>query len=170
MDMASRLFFDPVVILRVAPLLTATCTLFFGHIQHFILSTVNLPENKQPSKALPASYWDAFFRRGVKAAVAILVTTIGSSVANVYVDPASLKNSGSQSLYITGAALTVAHFIFAPIILPSAISLATNKTKAGVNLFDVLDKWLWAQAIQLWTVDLGAWVVLLVAVGRALQA
>lgn len=168
--MASRLFFDPLVTLRVAPLITATCTLVFGNVQHFFLSTLNLPENKEPSRALPPSYWDGFFRRGVKTAVALLFATIGSSIANIYIQPASLKASESYSLYVTGAVLGVAHFVFAPIILPSGISLTTNETQPGVNLFDILDRWLWAQTIQMWTVDLGAWLALLVAVGRALQA
>lgn len=168
--MASRLFFDPLVIVRVAPLITATCTLVFGNVQHFFLSTLNLPENKKPSRALPPSYWDGFFRRGVKTAVALLLVTIGSSIANIYIEPASLKARESYAMYVTGAVLSVAHFIFAPIILPSGMSLTTNETQSGVNLFDILDRWLWAQTIQMWTVDLGAWLALLVAVGRTLQA
>lgn len=170
LNMASRLFFDPLVALRVAPLVTATCTLVFGNVQHFFLSTLNQPENKEPSRALPPSYWAGFFRRGVKTAVVLLLATIGSCIANIYIEPASLKASESYSLYITGAVLGVAHFLFAPIILPSGVSLTSNETQPGVNLFDILDKWLWAQTIQMWTVDLGAWLALLVAVGRALKA
>ncbi|KAL1882976.1 hypothetical protein Daus18300_000614 [Diaporthe australafricana] len=168
--MASRVFFDPLVTLRVAPLVTATCTLVFGNVQHFFLSTLNLPENKEPSRALPPSYWAGFFRRGVKTAVALLLATIGSCVANIYTQPASLKANESYSLYVAGAVLGVAHFVFAPIILPSGLSLTTNETQSGVDLFDVLDKWLWAQTIQMWTVDLGAWLSLVFAVGRSLQA
>ena len=89
---------------------------------------------------------------------------------NIYTQPASLKANESYSLYVAGAVLGVAHFVFASIIRPSGISLTTNETQSGVNLFDVLDRWLSAQTVQMWIVDVGAWLTLVFVVGRALQA
>lgn len=158
---------NTLVLLRVAPLVTATCTLVFGNVQHFFLATLNQPANKTPSRALPPRYWAAFFRRGVATAVGLLAATIATSLANLYYHEGA---RGAGGAYGAGAALAVAHFAFAPLILPRGVSLATNETRDGVDLFDVLDRWLWAQTLQMWTVDLGAWLALAVAVGRALEA
>lgn len=166
--------FHALVLLRVAPLASATSTLVFGNVQHFFLSTLNLPVNKAPSRALPPTYWAGFFRRGVKTAVALLLATITTCVANCCVDSPALRDSGAYGLYVAGAVLGVAHFAFAPVILGSGMALGREEGGkgeggAGVDVFAVLDRWLWAQRLQMWTVDLGAWLVLVVAVGRALE-
>ena len=165
--MASGLFFDPLVALRAAPLVSSTCTLLYAWDQHLFLSNFNLPETRVQSKPVISPYFKAFFRRAIWQVLGFITVTASTSVLNLYTARPSLKSHGSASWYTAGAVLSVGHLLFVPIIAPKVQGLV-EYTKEDSN--DVLDRWLSINAIRSLTVDLAAWVACVVAVGKTLAA
>lgn len=50
--MASGLFIDPMALLRVTPLISSTCTLWFAWDQHVMYSTFAHPDLERESNAI----------------------------------------------------------------------------------------------------------------------
>lgn len=163
--MASKRVFDPLVILRVAPLLSSTCTLLYAYDQHFFLGMMNEPETRRHSKAMLPAYFTTFFKRGVVFVVSMLAMTTWGSVANLYSDRTTLRSKGSLWWYMGGAAFSTGHLLFIPFVAPSVA--AVTQGEGDVN--DRLDEWLSVNKLRMVTVDLAAWVALGVAVGRTLS-
>lgn len=165
--MASGLFFDPLVALRAAPLVSSTCTLLYAWDQHLFLSNFNLPETRAPGKAVISPYFKAFFRRAIWQVVGFITVTASTSLLNLYTGRSSLNARGSASWYTAGAALSAGHLLFVPFIAPKVQSLVEN-TEEDSN--GALDRWLSINAVRSLTVDLAAWVACVVAVGKTLAA
>lgn len=166
--MASRLIFDPLVVLRTAPLVSATCTLLYARDQHFFLSGLNQPDTRKHSAPLLSGYFRYTFRHGVVLVVAAVGFTFGTSVANLYTHSASLHTSRSHWWYAAGAGFSLGHLLFVPAIAPSVKGLMD--TPEGEDVRGFLDRWLSINALRTLTVDLAAWGALVVAVTRALVA
>ncbi|KAK3290204.1 uncharacterized protein B0H64DRAFT_413624 [Chaetomium fimeti] len=167
--MASRLFFDPVVALRAAPLVSATCTLLYARDQDFFLRIFNEPGNREKSRALLPSYWRIFFRRGVVVVVGCLAATFWSSIANLFVRRRALEATQSFWWYVAGAALAAGHLLFIPAVAPSVRAIS-NADKDGTDPNSALDGWLVINRFRMWTVDIAAWAACAVAVTRTLEA
>ncbi|KAK4237267.1 hypothetical protein C8A03DRAFT_44876 [Achaetomium macrosporum] len=168
--MASRQIFDPIVALRAAPLVSATCTLLYAFDQDFFLGIFNRPENRNSSRALLPSYWKTFFRRGVGFVVGCLAVTTWSSVANLYVRRPALHARQSFWWYVAGAALSSSHLLFIPAVAPSVKAIWDAGTVEGSDPNASLDEWLGVNRLRTFTVDLAAWVACAVAVTRSLEA
>ncbi|SPQ26560.1 b497194e-7239-45dc-80ea-1b3f270caca1 [Thermothielavioides terrestris] len=168
--MASRLFFDPVVLLRTAPLVSSTCTLLYGTDQSFFLGLLNRPAaTRARSRPLLPDYFAAFFRRGVVFVVACLAVTTWSSVANLYVRPAALRARDSRWWYVAGAVLSASHLLFVPLVAPS-IKATVDADEKGTDANASLDEWLTVNWVRTLTVDLGAWAACFVAAVKSLEA
>ena len=156
--MASRQFIDPLVALRAAPLVSATCSLWFAWDQHFFLRLLNQPGTRETSKAMLPTYFPSFFERATPYVIGLLAATIGTSIANLYVQPAS------QSIhwYKAGATFAFGHFLFVPMIAPSVKDIYDQNGDHNDNL----DRWLRVNAIRGITVDLAAWATLAIAVSK----
>lgn len=165
--MASKLFFDPVVALRAAPLVSSTCTFLYAWDQHLFLSNFNLPETRALSKPVISPYFKAFFRRAIWQVLGFITVTASTSVLNLYTGRPSLDARGSAWWYTAGAVLSTSHLFFAPLIAPNVQGLV-EETKEDIN--DMLDKWLSINAVRSLTVDLAAWAACVVAVGKTLAA
>lgn len=168
--MASRLFFDPLVALRTAPLVSATCTLLYARDQDFFLRLFNEPdEHRTKSRALLPSYWQAFFRRGIFVVIGCLAVTFWSSVANLYVRRPALRAKQSFWWYVAAAGLSVGHLLFVPAVAPS-VKAIWDADEEGTDANAALDEWLWVNKIRMWSVDLAAWAACVVAMTRTLEA
>lgn len=165
--MASRKLFDPLVILRTAPLITSTCSLWFAWDQHFFLKLFLQPEHREQSRKILPSYFEAFFRRGVISVLSLLTLTISTTIANLYIERSALQSRHSFRWYIAGAALTTSHLLFVPFIAPTVQSIIEDQS--GSNTDNALQEWLHVNTIRGLTVDLAAWVTLGVAVARTLR-
>jgi hypothetical protein len=175
--MASRQIFDPIVALRAAPLVSATCTLLYAFDQDFFLGIFNRPENRARSRALLPSYWRTFFRRGVGFVVGCLAVTTWSSIGNLYARRPALHAKRAFWWYVAGAVLSSSHLLFIPAVAPHVKAIweadssdAAVEGEGGSDPNASLDDWLAANRLRSWTVDLAAWVACAVAVTRSLEA
>ncbi|KAH6844754.1 hypothetical protein B0I37DRAFT_378198 [Chaetomium sp. MPI-CAGE-AT-0009] len=167
--MAPRLFIDPVVALRAAPLVSATCTFLYARDQDFFLRIFNRPENRQKSRPLLPSYWNTFFRRGIVVVVGCLGTTFWSSIANLFIRQPALRAKQSFWWYVAGAALSAGHLLFIPAVAPSVTAI-WDADKDGTDANAALDVWLSVNRVRMWTVDFAAWAACVVAVTKTLEA
>ncbi|OIW32346.1 hypothetical protein CONLIGDRAFT_266872 [Coniochaeta ligniaria NRRL 30616] len=168
--MASKLFFDPLVALRAAPLVSATCTLLYAYDQHFFLGLLNRPDTRQHSRPLLPAFFRSFFREGVVFVVAMLAVTTWGSVANLYVNRPSLSARGSFGWYVAGAVLSSSHLLFVPGVAPSIKRITGAEAGGEEDVNADLDEWLGVNKVRMLTVDLAAWVACVVAVGKSLSA
>lgn len=175
--MASKLFFDPLVALRAAPLVSSTCTLLYARDQHLFLGLLNGPESRPHSAALLPAYFRGLFRQGVAFVVAMLAATAWTSAANVYAPAARprLRATGALGWYGAAAALSSAHLLFIPLVAPSVTRICEAKGEGegegeGKDVNAALDEWLAVNKLRMLTVDLAAWLACVVAVGKSLSA
>lgn len=165
--MASRQFFDPLVALRAAPLISSTCTLLFAWDQTFFLSLMNQPQNRAKTKPVLRGYFNSFFYRATGSVCAFVALTTSTSAVNVYTQRDLLRSRGSLNWYIAGAALAAGHLLFVPAIAPSCQALVEAGEDTDTNR--VLDEWLWINTARMVTVDLAAWTAIVVAVFKTLR-
>ncbi|KKP07016.1 hypothetical protein THAR02_00895 [Trichoderma harzianum] len=166
--MASRAFFDPVVALRAAPLLTSTCSLWFAWDQHFFLHLFNKPEIRSKSNELLPTYFGYFFRGGVTRVLVLLSLTVSSTLATCLVNHDSHWANGSLRWYTAGMVLAASHLAFVPAIAPK-VQAVIEDTSKGQSIKD-LDSWLTIHAWRGLTVDLAAWGCFVVATVRNIQS
>ncbi|KUM61904.1 hypothetical protein ACN42_g5196 [Penicillium freii] len=84
--MASGLFFDPLKLLRVAPLLTTTSALLYAWDEHWYLSGFLRSEHKSETETILPSYFRRFFEQGVFIIAGLNTLTVSTSVANLLID------------------------------------------------------------------------------------
>lgn len=172
--MASNLFFDPLVALRVAPLVSTTCTLLFAYEQHFFLSLLNRPQTRQETRRFLPAYFTMFFAEGVVQVFGFLGVTAVSSLANLYLHnrgTVPLGEQGAYWWYAAAAGLAVSHLLYTPLVAPPVFAIRGDKPlKLGEDVNTKLDDWLWVNRMRMLTTDLGAWMAAVLAVGRTLSA
>lgn len=167
--MASGLFFDPLVALRVAPLVSSTCTLLYAWDQQFFFGALNAPERRTISQPVLSPYFRAAFYPGLVFVVSVLGVTTWSSIANLYTHRAALHANQSFVWYVAGAVLSASHLLFVPAIASSCKALIDTDSKES-DASAALDKWLSINRLRMWTVDLAAWGATIVAVTKTLRA
>ncbi|GKT44369.1 uncharacterized protein ColSpa_04550 [Colletotrichum spaethianum] len=166
--MASRLFFDPMVALRVAPLVSSSGTLLFAWAQHFFLGLFNdNTEARKKSAPLLKPYFDTFFRRGVWVVLGFVAVSVSTAAANLYKQPEALQNKGTFWWYAAGATLSAGHLAYAPLVAPHVKALVEAEAEDDVN--GILDDWLSVNWWRMVTVDVGAWLAFGVAVATTLS-
>lgn len=161
--MASRLVFDPMAALAVAPLVSSTCTLWYAFDQHHFLSVFTSPSNRPKSDPILPTYFNEFFAAGLPRVVGLLGLTFWTSVGNYYWRYDSLVTSRSLRWYIAGATLAASHLLFVPLVAPRIRAIVEDDRSKGLPT-SVLDEWLNIHLLRTWTVDLAAWACLVVAV------
>ncbi|ORY13673.1 hypothetical protein BCR34DRAFT_599644 [Clohesyomyces aquaticus] len=171
--MASGKFFDPHVLLRVSPLLTSTCSLWYAWDQHFFLSIFLSPTHLAQSNDILPSYFRVFFRGGVTRVLVLLSLTMATSAANIYSyahrgSSHALREKGALAWYVAGAGFAAAHLLFVPAVAPRIVAISEDKSKG--NSTQDLRAWLRVNAVRMLTVDLAAWGCLGVGVMKALNA
>lgn len=159
--MASGAFVDPLAVLRLTPLVSATCTLWFASDQHFFLRLFNKSETREANKALIPTYFRSMFGIGTAYVVGVLSVTMGTSIANIYTQPTVLGRA--LPWYKAGAWLAFGHLLFVPLIAPSVQNIFEKKG----DVSDILDRWLRINLVRSLTMDLAAWGSIFVAVAKA---
>ena len=113
--MASGLFFDPVVLLRIAPLVTSTIAMRFSHDQFFMLGALLAPEHRNRANDLVPSYFRAFFSKGIWDIATLYTLTTATGLTNIFGAAGVLGVTGTaRGWYVAGTALAVAHMAFVP--------------------------------------------------------
>ncbi|KAK2010247.1 hypothetical protein LZ32DRAFT_385680 [Colletotrichum eremochloae] len=166
--MASRLIFDPMVALRVAPLVSSTCTLLYARDQHFFLGLFNrTPESRRKSAPMLKSYFDAFFRRGVWVVLGFIAVSVTTATTNLYVQSEALRATSASRWYAVGATMSAGHLAYVPLVAPHVKALMEAEGEEDIN--GILDSWLGVNWWRMVTVDFGAWLAFGVAVATTLH-
>ncbi|CRL24141.1 unnamed protein product [Penicillium camemberti] len=146
--MASGLFFDPLKLLRVAPLLTTTSALLYAWDEHWYLSGFLLSEHKPETETILPSYFRRFFEQGVFIVAGLNTLTVSTSIANLLIDRPVLDRLRSSRWYWAGLGFTVCHFL---------------ESVSGKSTKD-LQRWIDIHRIRVLVSDLPAWMSFLAAV------
>ncbi|KAI1373406.1 putative integral membrane protein [Hypoxylon crocopeplum] len=165
--MASGLFVDPTTLLRVVPVISSTCSLWFGWDQYEFLLLFLKPDIQGHSNQLLPSYFKTFFDRGAPRVVFLLLTTLTSSAANLRYAPQSLLRERGATIWYWGSILfTLGHQIYFPFILPHIKAITSDAKEKNIH---ELRSWLYVHNWRTLTVDLAGWVCNLVAATKMLS-
>ncbi|KAK6002188.1 hypothetical protein QM012_001826 [Aureobasidium pullulans] len=165
--MASRQFFNPVVLLRIAPLITSSATLSYCWAQNVFINIFTRQRNREKSNALLPSYIEDWFYGYTGQLIAAYTATILTAGANCYHRQTSAA-SNSVKWYVAGAIFGAAHFTFVPAVAWKFTNIIKDETKG--NSVKVLDNWLKVHRIRSLTVDIISWGCILMGVLRAVDA
>lgn len=164
--MASGLILDPRALLRTAPLVTSTCTLWYSFDQDFFLDVFLHPDHRSRSNDLLPSYFRVFFRRGVVRVLGLLALTLSSGGYNILTDrQPGVGNQRSLLWYTAGTVMAASHLLFVPPIATRVQAVVEDQSQ-GQSTRD-LERWLTVHRVRTWTVDLAAWACF--AVGACLS-
>ncbi|RYP81821.1 hypothetical protein DL770_005776 [Monosporascus sp. CRB-9-2] len=152
--MASRQFFDPLTLLRVAPVVSSSAALWFSHDQYFFLKVFLRIEERDKVKPVVPAYFRKFFNGGLSRLLPLYAITIGTGIANSYSRPAA-----AHLWYACGAAFALAHFTFVPAVMWKVEHLANEENDAKGTGAEYLKKWLDVHTIRSIVVDFPAWLV-----------
>lgn len=170
--MASRQFFDPLILLPLAPIISSTASLTLAWNQHWMLRIFTLPELEHDSSQYLPKWFTAFFRTGLPSVFSFLSVTLATSILNLRIQqkiPLLLQQwgSGSYYWYAAGAALAADYLLFVPAVAPKIQAIVEDKGKGNKSVGE-LRRWLRVNALRGLTTDLGAWVCCVVAAVKTL--
>ncbi|KAI1881122.1 hypothetical protein JX265_001362 [Neoarthrinium moseri] len=160
--MASKAFFDPMVLFRVAPLVSSTFALRFSVDQYSFLNVLLAQEHREDAKHIIPSYFRIFFRNGIWHIGVLYGVSFGSGIANFFSKP-----NAAWRWYAAGTALTLAHMAFAPKIMWSIKDLYDDEPKGQGDKH--LKKWLDIHVIRSVLADFPAWVCFGIACLKSFQ-
>ncbi|KAI1820453.1 hypothetical protein F4861DRAFT_522936 [Xylaria intraflava] len=109
--MASKLFFDPLVLLRLTPVVTSTMAMRFSHDQWLFLENFLEPEHREAANPIVPSYFKTFFMKGIWDIGILYTLTAATGISNFYAKP-----NRAWKWYAAGTALALFHMAFAPLI------------------------------------------------------
>ncbi|KAK3391423.1 hypothetical protein B0T20DRAFT_78780 [Sordaria brevicollis] len=165
--MASRQFFEPLTLLRLAPIISSTASLTLAWDQHWMLRIFTLSNIENESQRYLPKWFAAFFRAGLSSVLGFLSVTMATSILNLRVNSLLLQQRGSHYWYAAGAALAVGHLLFVPAVAPRIQAIVEDEEGKGKSVGE-LRRWLRVNAIRGLTTDLGAWVCCVVAAVKTL--
>ncbi|OQE20515.1 hypothetical protein PENSTE_c013G08305 [Penicillium steckii] len=160
--MASGLILDPRTLLRTAPLVTSTCTLWYSLDQDFFLNVFLHSDHKERSNQIVPSYFRVFFGPATVRVLGILTLTLTGGGYNILSGRRSAPGSASIAWYTAGTLFAASHLLFVPAIAPKVQAVIEDKSQ-GSSTND-LKGWLNVHRLRTWTVDLASWACFAVAV------
>lgn len=164
--MASGLICDTRTLLRTAPLVTSTCTLWYSLDQDFFLNIFLHPDHRTHSNEFLPSYFRVFFGPGTLRVLGILALTLtGGGYIILAGRRSGLGGSASMPWYTAGTLFAAGHLLFVPAVAPR-IQAIVEDTSRGSSTKD-LKSWLNIHRLRTWTVDLASWACFAVAVSIA---
>jgi hypothetical protein len=186
--MATRTIFDPSTLLRMSPLLAATCTLWANIDHSLFLDFAPLPKTARPTSPLAAlfSLYEAN-TTGLAAVVGAALNLLHTTTPPPPANPAALGSASAAAsvlsswgaadwsvdwrspptLYLAGLALTAAHLAAQPYLQRVVRDLASAR-----NDYERRSAaWRWRRAVfaRAMLLDLPAWVCFLGAAMASLR-
>ncbi|KAM0331710.1 hypothetical protein ACHAQA_003389 [Verticillium albo-atrum] len=162
--MASRRIVDPATLLRVAPLVASSFSVWYSWDQYMFLNIFLRAEHRQQANAILPTYFSAFFKPGLGLILGLYSLSIGTGVANAV---SSACGPQSAPLYLAGVVFSVAHFTFVPWVKNHVYNIANDKGATGS--VDELRKWLTVHSIRSLLVDIPGWLCFALAASNAVQ-
>ncbi|KAI0448935.1 hypothetical protein F5B21DRAFT_496011 [Xylaria acuta] len=161
--MASKAFFDPLVLLRIAPVLTSTMAMRFSHDQWLFLDNFLAPGVRERANEIVPPYFKAFFMKGIWEIGILYTLTTATGISNICSKP-----NGAWKWYAAGTALAFSHMAFVPFIMYEVKGLIDDEPKGHGN--ETLRKWLNVHTLRSWAADIPAWACFVVACLKCLQS
>lgn len=156
------------VLLRTAPLLGTTASLWYTVDQLCVLRVFTFPEHRAKSNEILPSWFKTWFTgSGITSIIVLNTLTLSTATANLLINRSALTELNSARWYGAGLAFTLAHFAFVPAIMWSVKAIVDNSSD-GESTHD-LDAWLAVHKVRMSTVDLLGWASFLVAVMKTLK-
>lgn len=166
--MASGLFVNPTTLLRITPLISSTCTLWFAWDQQVMYSTFTKPDLEKEANAILPLWWKKVFEsHDIERVLLPITVTAVTSIINIHKYGGLLQAKGSLRWYASGAALSVAHIAFVPAVMYKIKAMLDDNGKG--QAVEQQKKWLRVHILRTLTVDLGAWLACLIAVTRTVS-
>lgn len=160
--MASGRVIDPIRLLSIAPLLTATSALVYAWDEHWYLSGFLDPLHKPEIEKMLPSYFRRFFQQGVFIIAGLNTLTVSTTIANLRLRHRTLERLGSSRWYRAGLCFTVCHFCFVPFIAYPIRDIIEDRTKG--NNTKSLRKWIAINKLRVLLADLPSWISFLGAI------
>ncbi|KAI0975514.1 hypothetical protein F4678DRAFT_273011 [Xylaria arbuscula] len=160
--MASKAFFDPLVVLRIAPVVTSTMAMRFSHDQYFFLSNLLAPEHRDKANSIVPSYFTTFFMRGIWDIGILYTLTPAFGITNFYSRP-----NGAWKWYAAGTAFAFFHMAFVPLVMHKVKGLFDDEPKGQGN--KNLREWLNVHILRSWVADIPAWTCFVIGCLKSLQ-
>ncbi|KAK4139796.1 uncharacterized protein C8A04DRAFT_32695 [Dichotomopilus funicola] len=160
--MASRRIFDPIVLLRITPLLTTTALTSYT-LALFVQNPPPFAHDTRPYYAPPL---ERVVPMSVKVTSALTAITAAASIANLFVRRNALIAAHKAGWwYVAGGALALVRLS----VLGAAVAWVSDGFTEGRNegLLGRLDR---GRVGWLWAVDVAGWSVLLAGVASSLRA
>ncbi|KAI0835121.1 hypothetical protein F5Y06DRAFT_277413 [Hypoxylon sp. FL0890] len=165
--MASGAFFNPLTLLRVAPLVTSTASLVIANDSHIFLSSlVSLKKHRARVNEVGPRYFEAFFWKGLPLIFATFGLSIAFGLTNAYMRP----YAASRGWYAGGTALAFLHFAFVPKIMWTVKDAIDAKEDPNGGCADAIQRWLNVHYVRMTLSDIPSWTFFAIAVVKSLKA
>ncbi|KAI1410728.1 hypothetical protein F5Y13DRAFT_167226 [Hypoxylon sp. FL1857] len=164
--MASGAFFDPLTLLRVAPLVTSTASLVIANDSHIFLSSlVSLKKQRAQVNEIAPRYFEAFFWKGLPLIFGTFGLSIAFGLTNIYSKP----YAASRGWYAAGTALGLLHFAFVPKIMWTVKDAIEAKEDPNGGSADAIQRWLNVHYVRMALSDIPSWACFAIAVLKSLK-
>lgn len=165
--MASKQFFDPLTLLRVAPVVSSSAALWFSHDQYFFLNAfLRIEEHEKAGSVIPL-YFRKFFPAALVPIFTLYGVSIGTGIGNAWARPATTP---AHIWYACGAAFALAHFTFVPAVMWKIEHICNEENDDKGTAPEYLRKWLNVHAIRSFLVDFPAWICFSIAALKSLKS
>ncbi len=165
--MAATTFVGLQTFLRIVPVISSTCSLWFAWDQHELLAHFTRPEIRGLSNQILPAWFGAFFSAGAPRVVGLLAATVLSSGAVLRYSPDGLlRDRGSSRWYLASIAFALGHQLFVPFIIWPIRAIPRDAKDKNVA---ELQAWLRVHTVRTLTVDIAAWVCCVVAAVKTLS-
>ncbi|KAF7179666.1 hypothetical protein CNMCM7691_008715 [Aspergillus felis] len=155
--MASGLIFDPLQLLRVAPLATSTGSLVHALVELFSNSAFVQPSIRKSSDAVLPKWYTYIFNRQIVSVLALNLATISTGVSNILLSRSrSALPLSRTTFYWAGVAGAVAHLFFVPFVAPRIQRIVEDSNENGATV--EMEEWLGFHRIRMLIADLPAWL------------
>lgn len=161
--MSSKLFFDPMTLFRVAPLVTASFSVCFSWDQQFFLQNFLHPTTRSKIDGILPAYFDTFFRAGLPRILVLFTTSTALGIAN-----AVTGKPNTSRFYVAGAVLSAAHYLFVPWVMYPIRAIVHDESHGRSS--EDLEKWLGVHTTRTLLVDVPAWACFFLAILGAVRA
>ena len=162
--MASGLFFDPIRLLRIAPLIGTTGSLAEDTAELIIFSAFTDPRLRRSADQLPPQWFATVFARAGSVLIFFNAITTSTAIANPMRD---WPNGGppplSMKFYAAGLAAALGHMMFAPWVIGPMDAPVWNITndRAKEGAVSEMRRWLCLHRMCMPVADVPAWLTCL---------
>lgn len=161
--MASTQYFDALTLLRLAPLLSSSFSLWYCVDQYLFFNNFIVPANRAKGSVLLPLYWQSFLTPGLACIFSLYGLSIATAAANLYLVPGN-----PSEWYAIGAGFAMAHFVFVPTV--SKLIKAIIEDEGKGQSWKYQQTWLRVHAIRSIFVDFPGWLCFLTAVLQSLKS